>query len=164
MKGIPIERVRHFTYLGRRFNEDDDDSPCIKEQISKARGQWNGVAKILKREGADCRTMARFYQTIVQAVLLYGSDSWAVKQGDLIRLNSFHNRAVRYMTGQHIKKLDDETWHYPNHDELLKKCGMVEMKHYVEARRGTLARYLEKFNPNLLEGSKLTHPHQKILI
>ena len=155
VKCLPIERVRKFIYLGRRFDEDDNDSACIKDQISKARRQWNCIAKILKRDGADCRTMTRFYLTVVQAVLLYGSDSWTVKKSDIKRLNSFHNRALRYMTGQHIKRLENGEWYYPHHGDLLKKCGMVEIKHYVKATRGTLARYLEKFNPNLMGGGRI---------
>ena len=65
-------------------------------QIRKARGKWNAIGKILKREGASAKTMAKFYLTVVQAVLLYGSDSWTVTKANGKRLEAFHHRAVEY--------------------------------------------------------------------
>ena len=53
------------------------------------------------------------------------------------------------MTGRHIKKISDQEWHYPDHGELMEKCKMAEIVHYVEARRGTLVKYMEKLNPTL---------------
>ena len=49
--------------------------------------------------------MAKFYMAVVQAISLYGADSWIVKDRDLRRLRSFHARVARYMTGMHIRKL-----------------------------------------------------------
>ena len=68
----------------------------------------------------ECKMMARFYLAVVQAVLLYGADSWALTQRDMKFLTAFHHRAIRFMTGQHIKKINDKEWFYPNHGELLK--------------------------------------------
>lgn len=78
VNGLPIQRVRQFRYLGRIFTETDDDSVCIQDNLSNARRRWNCVAKILKTEGANANCMAKFYITIVQAVLLYGADSWVI--------------------------------------------------------------------------------------
>ena len=150
MNGITIERVREFKYLGRILTEDDNDTPCIEDRLKKARRQWNCVAKILKQEGADAKTMAKFYIAVVQAVLLYGADSWVVKKGDMNRLRSFHLRAVRYMTGVHIRK-EGEEWSYPDHEVLLEKCGLLPINVYVERRRGTLREYLEKNRKEVIE-------------
>ena len=80
--GKEIERVKELKYLGRIFTEDDDDSRSIEIQLKRARNWWNSIAKILKREGANAWMMGRFYVAIVQAVLLYGSDSWSVTEQD----------------------------------------------------------------------------------
>ena len=100
--GKNLERVEEFKYLGRILRQDDDDTKCINNQIKKARQKWNAIAKILKREGSNAKTMAKFYMAIVQAVLLYGSDSWTINKANWKKLNSFHKRATRYMTGEHI--------------------------------------------------------------
>ena len=119
--GEEIERVREFTYLGRILAEDDDDTKAIENQISRARAKWNSIASVLKQEGANPPTMVIFYITVVQAVLLYGAESWVVTETNLRKLRAFHHRAVRYMTGCHIRKLGDGQWEYPDQERLREK-------------------------------------------
>ena len=144
INGKELERVTNFNYLGRIFSENDSDLLCIQSQINKARARWNGIAKILKREGANAKTMGRFYLAVVQAVLLYGSGSWTVTRRDLKKLESFHLRAVRHMTGSHIRCVNDE-WEYPNHNYLLNKCRLHPIEKYIERRRGTLMKYFMNY-------------------
>ena len=66
------------------------------------------------------------------------------------KLQSFHRRAVRYITGVHIRKLGKDNWFYPDHEKLLKQCKLFGIEIYIERRRGTLRRYLEKNKPDLL--------------
>ena len=105
--------------------------------------------------------MAKFYITIVQAVLLYGADSWVIKKRDAIVLRSFHRRAARYMTGIHIRNLENDKWIYPDHEQLLKECGLLEIDTYIERRRGTLRAHLESNKPDLLAHAKKTKRHSK---
>ena len=161
VNGLPIQRVRQFRYLGRIFTESDNDSVCIQENLSNARRRWNCVAKILKTEGANAKCMAKFYITIVQAVLLYGADSWVVTKRDMNKLRSFHHRAIRYITGRHIRKHDEDRWEYPDHQQLLKECQLFPIEVYVERRRGTLRSYFEEYTPALLESAKLVKRHCK---
>ena len=64
------------------------------------------------------------------------------------RLEAFHHRAVRYTTGNHIKKHIDGSWEYPNHSELEQDCGLFPIDIY---RRGTLRKYLEAERSTLLQ-------------
>ena len=116
---------------------------------------------MLKREGASATIMAKFYVTIVQAVLLYGADTWTVIARDMYKLQSFHKRALRYMSGTHIKKLSDETWSYPDHGKLLEKCGLSAIEVYIERRRCTLWRFLESRRGELLNNAKKCGRHCK---
>ena len=97
LDGGSIERVDSFRYLGRILAENDSDLRCVDEQLKRARQRWARLARILKREGANARCMAVFYLTIVQAVLLYGADSWTLSRRDIRALESFHKRAVRHI-------------------------------------------------------------------
>ena len=154
--GEELERVEEFKYLGRILKQNDDNTECIKMQIKRARKQWNALAKILKQEGANAKTMAKFYMAVVQAVLLYGADSWTISDRNWHRLESFHKRAVRYMTGRHIKKNQDGTWSYLNHGILEQECGLFPITTYIQRRRGTLRKYLEDYRADLLESAKKT--------
>ena len=75
------------------------------------------------------------------------------------RLKSFHNRALRHLTGHHICKRRDNTWEYPKHDELLKLAKLLPIEKYIERRRGTLLKYLTANRRELLEEAKKTKKH-----
>ena len=103
--------------------------------------------------------MAKFYITIVQAVLLYGADTWVICKRDMQKLRSFHNWVIRYITGKQIRKDRDGEWSYPVHIDLLKECNLFDMGVYIERRRGTLRKYLEENRSDLLEKSGRTMRH-----
>ena len=79
---------------------------------------------------------------MVQAVLLYGADSWTITTRNMDKLRSFHQRATRYMTGSHIWLRNDGVWEYPDHKELLEKCQLEEIEKYIERRRDTATTYI----------------------
>ena len=163
VKNKELERVREFTYLGRVFSEDDNDTKCIERQLSKAKSRWWRMARILKHEGANAKTMAKFYMAIIQAILLYGAESWALTRGHLRKLNSFHLRSVRYMTGKHIRKRENDSWEYPNHEDLLTECRLKEIGHYIEQRRNTLGQYLRTHKIELMhEANRTRTPSRNI--
>ena len=119
-----IKRVCKFTYLGRVLSKDDDDTKCIKQQITKAKSRWWRIARILKNKGASSKIMAKFYIATIQAILLYRAKSWVLSRENLRKLNSFHLRAVRHMTGKHIRKRNDNSWEYLRYKDLLTERGL----------------------------------------
>ena len=40
VEGDPIKRVHSFWYLGRVLFKDDDNTPCVKAQLTKTRQRW----------------------------------------------------------------------------------------------------------------------------
>ena len=76
----------------------------------------------------------------------------------MAKLRSFHHRAVRYLTGDHIEKRD-KTWYYPDHNKLLKKAKLLPIEKYIERRRGTLRRYFETNKGELLDQAKKIKRH-----
>ena len=50
--------------------------------------------------------MGMFYMAVVQAVLFYGSESWAITLRDMEILEHFQKKAARYMARSHIQKDD----------------------------------------------------------
>ena len=91
---------------------------------------------------------------VIQAVLLYGSESWTITKRNWGRLESFQKRAVRHMTGLHIRKDGEGIWHYPNHESLERKCGLFSIQTYIKRRRGTLRKYIEENREEMLEEAK----------
>ena len=101
-------------------------------------------------------TIAKFYMAVVQAVLLYGSDSWVISDRNWSKLRAFHHKALRYTTNEHIKKTQDGKFEYPCHEDLQWKCGLFSIETYIQRRRGTLHKYLEENRGELMEEARQT--------
>ena len=93
---------------------------------------------ILAQSGGDPKTMARFYLAIVQAKLLYGSETWCLSQSCLQRLERFHARCARHMAHRHIRPLANGEWDHPHTAEVLDRCGLSTIQTYIVKRRTTL--------------------------
>ena len=114
----------------------------------------SGIAQILKREGTNYRAMSKILLTVVQALLLYGSESWVISDNNMRKLEYFYRRAVMNMNVTH--KLE-----YPDYRTLLLVCGVFPMKTYIQRRRGTLRKYLEENRGELMEKDGKLRRHCK---
>ncbi len=82
--------------------------------------------------------MGYFYKAIVQAVLLYGSESWVLTKSNMRQLRSFHSRVARFLTGRHIRQDRNGTWHYPPTAGVLEEAGLHSVEEYIQRRRDTV--------------------------
>jgi len=134
----PIEQVSEYRYLGRMLAEDDCDDLAVSFNLAKARSRWGRMVRVLSAENATPKVMARFYLTIVQAVLLYGSETWVLSPHDLQRLESFHRRCARHLAHMPIRRKSDGTWIHPATTEVLERCHLSPIKTYIAKRKTTL--------------------------
>jgi hypothetical protein len=140
--GVPIEQVAQFRYLGRMMDEHDDDSHAMGRQLSRARTKWSRFAAVLRANGVKPRVMGYFYKAVVQAVLLYGSETWVLSEYYLRQLRSFHNRVARCLTDRHIHPNPDGIWTYPPTTEILKSAGLETIDDYIKRRRDTVRNFV----------------------
>jgi hypothetical protein len=92
----------------------------------------------LSSDGADSKTMARFYLAMIQAKLLYGSKTWVLSRRLLDHLEHFHAQCARYIAHRHICHLPDNTWEYPPTLEVLDACSLSTIETYIAKRKTTL--------------------------
>ena len=76
--GKPLETVSTLKYLGRVMTTGDDDWPAVVGNLLKVRKSWGRLSRILSREGADKRVSGKFFKAVVQAVLLFGEETWVL--------------------------------------------------------------------------------------
>ena len=107
--GVEIKRVKQFRYLGRVLDENDDDKHAACRQLARARDKWRHFGHVLKSEGVSPRVIRYFYKAVVQAVLLYGSETWTLTEGLKRQFQSFHSRVARSLTERHIRPLEDDS-------------------------------------------------------
>ena len=63
----------------------------VEQNLQRAQEKWVRLGKILGREGSDRITAGRFYVAVVQAVLLFGSETWILTLRLEKSLDHFHH-------------------------------------------------------------------------
>ncbi len=143
MHGDVLEKVKVYRYLGRLMLQDNDNVQAIQSQLQKAQGMWARVRQVLRRENAPPRTSAKFYQAIVQSVLLYGSKTWVLSKAVMARLEDFHIHVAYWMAKEHVPQQGPHhLWAYPSSDQVHKECGMHTIQHYIKVQHQMIARYV----------------------
>jgi hypothetical protein len=141
--GEALERVEVFKYLGRLLAQDNDDLQAIRNQMRKARGTWARVGQVLRAENVPPRIAAKFYKAVVQAVLLYGSETWVLLTAALASLEGFHIRAAYRMAVKHKpRRGPGNSWVYPKSKDVLEECAMSTLEEYITVRWQTIAVYV----------------------
>ena len=79
-----------------------------------------------------------FYKAVVQFVLLFGSETWALTES-LRVLEGFHIRSAYRATVNVPRKLNNNTWVYPKNKDVLEEVGLFTIREYIEMRRQTIA-------------------------
>ena len=74
-KGKPLKQVQLFKYLGRIIAYGGSDVPVARRQLARARAVWGRLSKVIAKESVPAPVAGMFYQAVVAAVLLYGSES-----------------------------------------------------------------------------------------
>ena len=81
--------------------------------MRSAWGKFNELAPVLTKKGwSSLKLKGKIYDACVQRVLVYGSETWAIKAEDLARLRRAERMMVRRMCGSVLlkdRKRSDET-------------------------------------------------------
>ena len=72
------------------------------EEASRARvrcawGKFRELSPILTSRGASLKVKGKLYSACVQSVMIFGSETWAVKVDDTQRLDRTERMMVRWM-------------------------------------------------------------------
>jgi hypothetical protein len=97
---------------------------------------------VLLAENATPKTCRMFYKATVQAVLLYGSETWSLSPLSMKRLKGFHICAAWQMSGKRPERNVDGSWTYPRSEEVLEAVGMKSISHYLAVRQQTIANFI----------------------
>jgi hypothetical protein len=90
---------------------------------------WGQVSHVLRAENASPKVCGVFYKATVQAVLLFGSETWKSSPLSLKSLEGFHIRAAHCMAGKMPTKNQDGMWKYPSSRVVLKAVGLQTISH-----------------------------------
>ena len=98
---------------------DDDDWPAVAGNMVKARKIWGRLSRILSQEGADKRVSGNFLKAVLQAVLLFGAETWVLTPRIEQALDSFMHGDARRITGKQPLRGGSGKWTYPPLKEAI---------------------------------------------
>ena len=108
--GRPLDMVTSFRYLGRVILAADNDWTSVVRNLERARAVWKRMSRIISREGAAPRVSGFFLKAVVQAVLLFGAETWMATPRMVRVLGGFQDQVARNMTGRILGKKPEGKW------------------------------------------------------
>ena len=100
------------------------------------------MVNIFWREEVDRSTVSILYVAVVQAVLLFGLETWVVNPWLEKSLAGFHHKAVWQMMVVGPKCQLDGTWVYPPIGEALVTVLLDEIGMYIAFHQNTVTQYI----------------------
>ena len=103
-----IKGVGGFKYLGILLDWSDDERQEILHNIRKARQDRGQIRKLFWREGEEMTVSSKFYQEIVQAVLLFVAETRVLT-----------DKIIQRLEGAHVSFL----WEFTHKEETRRRDG-----------------------------------------
>lgn len=95
VNGETVERVEQFTYLGSVMSPQGGTESDVEARINKARAAFGRLKPVWRSSIISRRTKIRIFDSNVKSVLLYGCETWFVKNDIANRLQVFVNKCLR---------------------------------------------------------------------
>ena len=119
-----VESVTKFTYLGSDVVSGSSSTPEVHRRIGLANSILGQLDWVWRNRRLSLNTKRRLYTSLVQSVLLHGSETWTLTKAHSARLQTFHIKAQRrilnikwydFVTNDSVRsqtKLTDHTSHH----------------------------------------------------
>ena len=135
-----LEAVESFCYLGDVM---DCTGGCFGATTARIKAAWKTFREllpVLTSRSINLRRRGYIYRAGVRSVLLYASETWAMRVEDLHRLERNENSMIRWMCS--VKLSDRKSM-----AELREALGIIELKIVLQSNRLRWFGHLERM-PN----------------
>ena len=107
-----------------------------------AQEETPGWARILSREGAEPKVLGHLFKAVVQAVLVFGAETWVLTPRPERALGRFQHRVKRWITGRQPRRRGEGSWDYPPLETVMAEAGLEDIGVCVTRRQNTVAQYI----------------------
>ena len=161
--GSFIDFTAHFKYLGSFISFDLTDDMDIRHRITKANQAMGALRHFWRNPYADLHAKKSIFLAIPANLLLWGCETWALRQSHIDKLNVFWHRAIRNILGIRMSEVIDD--HISN--EQIRKIfhNIPDAEAILNARSmnflGKTARAPDVHPPKLLMTAWINNPRPK---
>ena len=83
-----------------------------------------------------------FFKAVVQAVLIFGSETWVVTPRMVKALGGFQTQVERRLTGRLPRRTPYGKWTYTSAETSREEAGFLTMEEFVRRRQNTVVQYI----------------------
>ena len=94
-----IRRGPAFKYLGSHATDDGELDVEVSHRVQCGWRAWRQLSGVLCDKRLSARLKGKVYKTAVRLALLYGSETWAIKQTQERKMDVAEMRMLRWMCG-----------------------------------------------------------------
>ena len=98
-----IDVVDKFCYLGDMISAEGGAEESIATRIRCGWKKFRELLPLLTTKGFSLRSKGAFYQACIRSVIVYGGETWAVREEDLSRLERNDMMMIRWMCNVSLK-------------------------------------------------------------
>ena len=106
--GSFIDFTAHFKYLGSHVSFDLTDDIDIANRITKASQAMAALRHLWRNPYVDLRAKKLIFLAIPANLLLWGCETWALRQSHIDRLNVFLHQSIRHILGIRMQDVIDD--------------------------------------------------------
>ena len=105
-----VKGVEPIRYMRRLLHRSVDVWLEVLNNSWKARQVWGILGKLLRREGADPFVLEMFYHEVVQAMFIFGAQTWGLTVEISQKLKGVHVGFLRQVTRKKTQRLGGDSW------------------------------------------------------
>ena len=79
------------------------------------------------------------YLNILQAVQIFGAETWVVNPRIRRVLGGFHHQVARQIAGKQLWRLANRSWDHPPMEEAMRVTRLEDMGTYISRHQNTVA-------------------------
>ncbi|KAE9539532.1 hypothetical protein AGLY_004784 [Aphis glycines] len=152
-----FKRVNSFKYLGSIVTEKNDITKEVAARIQAENRIYYGLEKLLSSRSLSREIKRRLYTSLIRPVILYGSETWALRKSDENKFLILERRILRKIFGpikdniigewRRRKNIElQEIFNENNIAETIKKKRLQWAGHAIRSQNSLLRMVLEQ-NP-----------------
>lgn len=142
VEGHTFNRVTRFKYLGHLLTQENGLKMEISARIQKGNKCFFGFGKILGSRTLSTNLKIQICMTLIRSIVLYASETWALRKAEETRLKVFERRILRKIYGpcidthtgewrkRHNKEFE-ELFQRPNITNEIKKIRLTWARNII---------------------------------
>ena len=146
--GEELKQTTSFKYLGSVISEEGGCEQEVRQRIKAGWAKWRQVSGVILDKKVPMKLRTKVYKTVIRPVLLYGSETWAMRRKEEGALERTEMRMLRWILGiSLLERIESE--------DIRKRAGVCKITDKAcESRMRWYGHVVRRDENNLIRKAK----------